>query len=214
MNKLFSNSPAKPQSGFTLVELILAMALFSFALLIITAGFLNIVRLHQSGLASRNTQQNTRYGMEDIVREARGSYRAEIVAADPIKNKLCLFITPGPGGGLQFYVDGDNLRKKSFDVTSNSNYAAQCAAQVLNSSDPVISSSDVAIREFIVEKYVTPPSVPGDTPPESIKLKLAIASTSDSTLISGSNCNPGVGGHQFCAVTILTSSASLRGTAK
>lgn len=197
-----------------MVELILAMALFSFVLLIITTGFLNVVRLHQAGRASRDTQQNTRFGMEDIVRDARTAYRAEIISTDPLKHKLCLFITPGPGGGTQFYVDGDKLRKKRFDVTVGSNYFNLCQAQPLNPADSVVSSSDVAVREFLVTKVVTPPAFPGDEPPESIQLRLAIASTSDSTLISGTNCQPGASGSQFCAVTILTSSASLRGIAK
>jgi len=40
------------QNGFTMIELLVAMSVFSFLLLIIVVGFMNIVRLHNQALAS------------------------------------------------------------------------------------------------------------------------------------------------------------------
>jgi prepilin-type N-terminal cleavage/methylation domain-containing protein len=48
-------SPLTNQAGFTMIELLMAMAVFSFMLMIVSFGFIQVVRIHQSGIASRAT---------------------------------------------------------------------------------------------------------------------------------------------------------------
>src|SRR5579859_2625197 len=60
-------------SGFTLVELIVAMAFFSFMMAIISIGFIQITHIYQAGVSSRRTQEAGRSIMEDIAREVRSA---------------------------------------------------------------------------------------------------------------------------------------------
>src|SRR5688500_10704829 len=80
--KLFRKS-----SGFTLVELIVALAFFSFMLLIVSAGFLQIGRIYQSGVSLRRTQQAARSVTTEIAREVRGASSISSVSG---VDRLCL----------------------------------------------------------------------------------------------------------------------------
>lgn len=61
------------EQGFTLVELLLAMAFFSFILLFITTGFLVVNRAYNQGLTAKLVQDETRKTMELLSREIRQS---------------------------------------------------------------------------------------------------------------------------------------------
>lgn len=76
----------KSSEGFTLVELLLAMAFFSAALVLISGGFIQIIRIYQSAVITKNAQNTTKSIFEQISRDAK---TGEIVAAAP---------TPLPAG--------------------------------------------------------------------------------------------------------------------
>ncbi len=61
------------QRGFTFVELIIAMAIFSFILVIITSGIIRLFNIYQSGIGIRATQQNARSIADEISNRARSS---------------------------------------------------------------------------------------------------------------------------------------------
>jgi len=77
-------------AGFTLIELILALALFSFVLLIVTIGLIQIIHLYQSGLAARNAQANSRTAFEEISRLSRDVSSVQVIGAGDIM-AVCLF---------------------------------------------------------------------------------------------------------------------------
>ncbi|HSH31748.1 MAG TPA: prepilin-type N-terminal cleavage/methylation domain-containing protein [Candidatus Saccharimonadales bacterium] len=192
-------SVSSQQGGFTMIELLLAMALFSFVLLLVAAGFLQVVKLYQSGLASRNTQQNARFGMEQMIRQARGATGAQRVAATPFTDVLCL---NGESARVRFYVGaGDRLYRDIF--ASN----APCAA---GASPPAnaISSPDVRVVGFSAVPVTDTTGPVGVT---SVQLTLRVAS--DVTLLNPARtaCDPAASGSQFCSLTTFTSTASLRG---
>lgn len=59
------------QRGFTLVELLLAMAFFSFILLFVTTGFIIINRSYNKGITSKMVQDEARSTLEFLTREIR-----------------------------------------------------------------------------------------------------------------------------------------------
>lgn len=59
------------KAGFTLVELLLAMAFFSFILLFITTGFLLVSRAYNKGITVKITQDEGRRFIEQLTREMR-----------------------------------------------------------------------------------------------------------------------------------------------
>lgn len=73
-----SKSAAK---GFTLVELLLAMAFFSFILLFITTGFIVINRAYNKGITVKLVQDEGRQAMNRLTREIRSAN--VVTTADP-----------------------------------------------------------------------------------------------------------------------------------
>lgn len=61
------------QSGFTLIELVVAMAIFSGALTLIALSFTGLVRTQRTIAGDRAVQQNIRRITEDIARDVRQS---------------------------------------------------------------------------------------------------------------------------------------------
>jgi len=61
----------KQQSGFTMVELLIAMAFFSFLLLFITFGFVQVNRSYTRGITVKAIQESSRTIIEDISRNVR-----------------------------------------------------------------------------------------------------------------------------------------------
>lgn len=61
----------KKQSGFTLVELLLATTFFSFILLFISVGFIQINRIYHSAVITKNAQNNARSIFEQLSRDAK-----------------------------------------------------------------------------------------------------------------------------------------------
>ena len=90
-----SNKP-NTQAGFTLVEISLAMAIFTFMLLVVSMAYINIARLYNASTAARTVQQNNRFAMEQISRVARSAGSATVVTdTGSIKKGLCLKSSSG-----------------------------------------------------------------------------------------------------------------------
>lgn len=63
----------KNDSGITLVEVIIGLALLSGAIMTATASFIAISRLQQKSATVRTVQQNGRFVLDDIIRNIRNS---------------------------------------------------------------------------------------------------------------------------------------------
>jgi len=61
------------QKGFTLIELLVAITIFALFLTVAGTSLVDVLRLEQKANVLRKTQQNTRYILESIIREARGA---------------------------------------------------------------------------------------------------------------------------------------------
>lgn len=61
------------ESGFTLIELLVAITIFATFLTLASSALVNVLRLEQKANVLRKTQEDTRYILESIIREARGA---------------------------------------------------------------------------------------------------------------------------------------------
>ncbi len=214
------------KAGFTLVEFILAAAMFSFFLVIITSIILLIYRLHESGLTTRRTQQSARLLIEKIERLARGSAVVH-VTSNAITGERVVCFYPPPIAEGDFVLAPDPGRANPFQVirflpsqnaatngrlqqgTANPNRPCSWAS-VGNSF--LLSDEDVNVIALDTDP-VDPTSANRTL---SITLKIAsLNQTANPDLYNGNECQVGFfAGHQFCNITTVATSVSLRGEAQ
>ena len=104
---MMKNMQSTKQAGFTLVEIMMAMAIFTFMLLVVSLAYINIARLYSASTAARNVQQNNRFAMEQMTRVARTSNSVTPSQTDSTGaiTSLCF------SGGTLFYVVNGELRQ-------------------------------------------------------------------------------------------------------
>jgi len=198
-------------SGFSLIELLMAMAVFSFMLLIISAGFIGIVHINQSTTASRNTQQNARIVIETIERQLRSAsvvYVQMVPATPPLipantQGRLCLMTE---STYLEYVVQGDNLTVGPVASLA----ACDAAAAPYIGTTSQLNDSGVKVVRFVP---TTTAIVGQNGGLASVELSMVGAGITLPELNSTyTACNPGPGS-QFCSVTTLATTAALRGGA-
>jgi prepilin-type N-terminal cleavage/methylation domain-containing protein len=218
--------PLAQQSGFTLVELLMALALFSFVLLIITMGFIQVIHTYQAGIASRSTQQTTRFGMDDMARGVRDASTVGIALnttgindhPDGIVQQtdiLCAF-SSGGGANTRYYVKWNGSTKSLVKEYFTPAINLATHTPVCNLANPIagtlqtLSSSDLSIQDFNAEVV----GINATAPTQTVRLTLRVTSNRRDLLASpgnvGSNCKGAVGG-QFCSQTVITTTVEPRG---
>jgi prepilin-type N-terminal cleavage/methylation domain-containing protein len=185
------------QSGYTLIELIIAMAIFSMMLVIISVGVLQLMRIYQSGISSRNTQQNARLAMEQMVRAGRSAYKAAITGATN-NSTVCFYIA---SGGQEYFIRSGQLIQATLQSPSSPCDGTQILAQ------QAITGTDVIVTKLNGVLLGLSGSA---TDSLSAQLDLEIATGGGNGSFNGANCVVGAGS-QFCSITSLHSSVTLRG---
>lgn len=188
------------QRGFTLIELILAMAVFSMMLLIIVSGFINVVHLHNRAIALNQTQDNARAAMDQIVQAVRNSSNGStpnIQGSAPLGASLCVSSVSGPD--TVFFIDA---------VTYSLMRADGCVAR-LNAE--ALTNPNVVVTNFAP----TVESVSGSagTKPQ-VDLALTVATsngtTDPATNGEGVKCAVGTSTQTFCSVVTFKSGVTPR----
>jgi prepilin-type N-terminal cleavage/methylation domain-containing protein len=77
------------QKGFTLTELMLAMAFVSFMLLFLMTAVIHLMRTYNKGVAMRQINQSGRQFAEDFSRTAKYANLGDI-KTDTVHNRICL----------------------------------------------------------------------------------------------------------------------------
>jgi prepilin-type N-terminal cleavage/methylation domain-containing protein len=179
------------QDGFTLVELVIAMAVFSFMLLIITAGFMNIVRMHNMAIASNYAQDNARTAMDELVRAVRDSTTMAVTndAGGTGLDELC--VSDATGSKKVYYVQSKVLYR-----------ATGCPSPGTNKQ--AITNSYVAVK-FISAA----PTNDASLPKPAYEITLTVGSDNSTTGGAGTatTCTGNAQSRQFCSVVTLTSGA-------
>lgn len=188
------------RTGFTLVELIVAMAFFSFMLTIISFGVVQVMRIYQSGVASRRTQQHARVALEEISRDVRSA--SNVPAGLVSNNRLCL-----EGDNTVEYIRTSAHQLQKRVLATSSCPSAVRPIDVLDTTTVIDGDPHNAqLRQFKLQ-----PIFDSDGKVVSVEVVLVVT-TGESDLISGDACDPEARGSQFCSATELVGTISLRGS--
>lgn len=180
-------------NGFTLVELVMAMAIFSFMLSIIVTGFINIIRIHNASVAVNVVQDNAQTIIAALERDVRDSAAVE-VGVDGGEPSLC--------------IDGNQII--TYDNTAHMLYTWQSSD---NNCDPTAGTAVQLTSENVKVYYF---NVTNDTPNDNrptIRIATTIGSAGGTYTGTGVNtvCSGGFSTRNYCAITTITGSATPRG---
>ncbi|HVE80749.1 MAG TPA: prepilin-type N-terminal cleavage/methylation domain-containing protein [Candidatus Dormibacteraeota bacterium] len=204
------------QRGFTLVELIMATALFSVVMLAMTSGVLQLFKIYQAGVSIRNTQQSARLISEEIVRLGRGadhftvgSLNSAIATADGFVDSptdaLCIYPDNRPSGTI-FY-----LRPASGAINQYNLYKGRINSDDCRADSDKIEASEqlngvaVSVLKFDISV------VNGSEANFGMDIAASSAINAADLERSGGRigCRAQIGS-QYCSITRLDSSATTR----
>ncbi len=177
-----------------MIELLVAMAVFSFMLLIIVVGFINVVKLHNQALASNIAQDNARTAMAELVRGVRDS--TGVVGA------------PGAGpNGTLCLADASGVPKYYYTRlvgTVRTLFRGDNCGAIPAANEQAITNSSVNVTNFVATVDSLGPAI---VKPE-VKLTVTVGSSNGTTTAGPiPTCNNNNADRQFCAVVTLTSGA-------
>lgn len=208
MPKTFNISRPRPtESGFTVVELLIATSVFSTVLLLGLTGFVQVGRSYYKGITITQTQQAAKQIMNEVSNNIRlSSSVSPLNTASAGRNYYCI--------GSHRYsfklfnmVDSsnhDNSTKFGLladQLTGNTACGNAFDAPVTALNNPTeLLGNQMRLLSF----SITPLS--GSTTLYNVSIKVAYGQ--DSALTSASSpaaqCKLQLGGNQFCAITSLT----------
>jgi prepilin-type N-terminal cleavage/methylation domain-containing protein len=176
------------QAGFTLVEIMLAMAIFTFMLLVVSLAYINIARLYSASTAARNVQQNNRFAMEQMSRVARTANKVTLSNPDSQGSLTSICF----GTSDLFYVVNGELRQAK---------VASCSATP--TVYQTLSSPGLSVARMEADTSVT----------GTVTLRLWMTSRVDllDTADPGKLACKSGAGSEFCAINKLVTTVELRG---
>lgn len=199
--------------GFTIIELLIALSFFSFLLMALTVGFVQINRAYTKGITVKTIQENGRVLMNDITRAIRSSGDGVVtVSANPYR--LCI---NGIRYGWNQGTDNNGARSEETFLTSTvpmvpstekitlakTMDGANCTAKLVK------SQSEAAIDRRAIVQYLSVSHV-GASQVWKVKLILSTSETSDlSSFGETAKCKEQVG-NQFCDIAKFETIVSVR----
>jgi prepilin-type N-terminal cleavage/methylation domain-containing protein len=186
------------QSGFTLVELMVAMAVFSFMLLIIMVGFMNIVRLHNAAIASNVAQDNARIAIDDMVRAIRDSTGVVTAPTAGPNGTMCLKYSAGP---QQYYFTRVTAGVRSLYRSEGCNVTTGPTVRKITNDYVNVVFFQATVRANAANPVRS-----------QIGLRIKVASSNNTTLNTGAatTCQSSNQARAFCSVVELNSGATPR----
>ncbi len=195
------------QSGFTIVELLMATAVFSIVLLIVTTGIVKIGQSYYKGLIQNKTQESTRNISEDITRTIQLASGQKITPDLAVPNRFCIGTVRYTAGINEKVGDVGAVGLQAEKVPPNN-----CSAP----ADPnprQLLAKNMRLLRFKVD--------PADPLAQTWKIDIRVA-YGDNDLLThynkdgvpnnaatvvadadGANCKSGVSGTSFCATSQL-----------
>ncbi len=133
-----AHRPQRTKKGFTLVEVIIAGAIFSFLLIVAIGAIMNALSIYTAANISRDNQQSVRTITEDIARRAQFANDMAVDSA----NRLCIRSTTGKTQIYYATIGGPLMRT---ETEANGNTCEQILAGSVAAGQQ-ISSSGIVIK--------------------------------------------------------------------
>lgn len=209
------------QKGFTIVELLIASAVFSVILLICTVGIIQIGRTYHKGIISGQTQEAARSIMEEITRTIQFNGGAiglitnpgSTDPADPsylcIGSKRFAFVN-----NRQLVISGTPETDQSRHVLVVDNRSCGGEAQRLDNSDGSLLSGSKELMPANMRLTKLEVSPLGN---ELYKVTIRVISghrdvlvDADTSTVGPDQCVASTAGGQFCAISELTTTVQKR----
>jgi len=178
--------------GFTIIELLMAMAVFSFVMVIIVAAFMQLMSGYRQGVTNQKTQNLNR---EILVQMTRAAHDSSTLTVSADNSHVCF-------GDSQY----------DYDQTNGNLYlgerSANCSSVAANRKNLI--SDDLKVLKFVVD----PRSSSNTANPVVLgaNVELTIATRNEDLLDdSGQACDPTKAGSQYCSITTIKTAVGLRG---
>jgi prepilin-type N-terminal cleavage/methylation domain-containing protein len=188
------------QAGFTIIELLIATAVFSVILLLSTTGLIQIGRMYYKGITAAQTQEAARMVMDDISRTIQFK-GGTVIPTGPAatQNRFCI-----GGKRYSFLIDlvlSDNpaLPSERRNVLVSDDFGGTCDAQDLDSGAALTDTSRELLRPNMRLAKLEVVNIP-DSDLFQITVRVVHG---DIDLSPGGTCEGGPGS-QFCAASELS----------
>jgi prepilin-type N-terminal cleavage/methylation domain-containing protein len=189
------------QHGFTLIELIMAMAFLTFMLLFVVTALTQLMATYNKGLVYKSINQAGRTVLEEISRSVRAGSASSTDTSAIASGRLCTggkaYVWNIPSSAMNNrYGVGPTAEKVQGIVRLDDTSGTIClnpTSAIARTSATIIVDSNVAVRTFdVVKPYAGGIDV--------FNLQLTTADY---------NCKPGSDGN-FCASVRINTAVSIR----
>lgn len=192
--------PAK-YHGFTLIELMIALAFVAFILIFATTAVVQVMQTYNKGLAVKQINQAGRTTLEDMARFIRVADPSAVNTAALSNRRVCLGgvsyvwnLYNTPGASANRYDDGSALTLTRVNDAAN----AMCTSSGGSyPSVPKAQATDIlSSNVWVMALTVSQPTV--SAPLVDITVRLAVA---NDPAITAGQCATGGSVGQFCATS-------------
>jgi prepilin-type N-terminal cleavage/methylation domain-containing protein len=196
------------QKGFTIIELMIATAVFSVILLVCTIGLLQIGRMYYKGVTSARAQETARTAINDISQNIQ--FNGGVVSHDTVNSLLCI------GNKRYSYALNRQVTDNAVMVGSQARHAL-VADDITGCSSPQPLNGDVTGRELINIRMrlarLTVNLVPFTTDLYNVTVRVVNGDDDLVTDVDGDGfveCRNVREGSQFCATSELSTTVHKR----
>lgn len=208
------------QTGFTLIELMIATIVFSVVLLLCTASLIYVGRLYYKGVTASKTQETARAIMDEVAQAIQFS-GTDVTPESPLGTTYdvrayCI------GGRLYTYqvgkqvtttgVLGANQARHAMVVNDNPGCTSAAVPQQMDPLSPADSKELVAERMRLTKLEITPVNPAAGL----YRVTVKVVHGNDDLLDNVGSPDPGTincklgQGSQYCAVSELTTTVQKR----
>lgn len=207
-------STSKTQAGFTLVELLIAIAMFSFVLLLVATTFIQINRAYTGGITTKRVHEETRLALNAITTDFR-------TASSGTQVSIYCGSEPGCENNPEVATRVLCFDQKAylFRATTATQPGRLAFAEGVSCSEAASINLDSGTSQFGELLQVHFFRVSELVENRTYKIEMAVSAAYGSDLlqelatgegIRDLSCNPSQQGSQFCRVIFLDSIVTLR----
>jgi prepilin-type N-terminal cleavage/methylation domain-containing protein len=179
------------RTGVSLIELLVAMSVFTIMMLSATGIFQYIIEGQRSALAAQNTQESLRYVMELFAKQIRSAERDLTGVCNDVPDTDVFAVTTNADGDvlnfkyvnsldesecLSYYLNGETLMVDKQDVASGISYSAAATPAKIRLTDLKFIAVDNALSQPRVTINLDAEALGKQMHKQSLKLQTTISS--------------------------------------